>query len=257
MSSTHRPGILEQTRARFREIAGESGLLEARVSVLARPLTPEEAIGTPGRRDFPIILGKERILEASFLGARGHAFTDAAREFLGTVAEVLDLELTSNQSRAIFIATLNAVLRHLGRAGATVHCRDDDPETCGAEIARRIHERSPGAAVGLIGLNPAIAEHLVRVFGPDRVRLTDLYQGNIGKERFGVQVWDGEDRTADLVGKSDIILISGTTLQNATFDAILAAIRAQGRTGIVYGVTGAGVCALTGIERLCPCGRDL
>jgi uncharacterized protein (DUF4213/DUF364 family) len=72
-----------------------------------------------------------------------------------------------------------------------------------------------------------------------------------------VQVWDGADRTADLIGKSDIILISGTTLQNATFDAILAAIRAQGRTGIVYGVTGAGVCALSGIERLCPCGRDL
>jgi uncharacterized protein (DUF4213/DUF364 family) len=256
MSGTQQPGILEQTRARFRQIAEEKDLLSAPVSVLARPLTPEEAIGTPGRRDFPIILGKERILEATFLEARGHAFTDSAREFLGTVAGVLDLELTSNQSRAIYVATLNAVMRRLGRAGATIHCRDDDPETCGAEIARRIQERSPGAAVGLIGLNPAIAENLVRVFGPDRVRLTDLYEGNIGRERFGVQVWDGSRRTADLVETSDVILISGTTLQNGTFDHIWAAVQARKKQGIVYGVTGAGICALTGIERLCPCGRD-
>jgi uncharacterized protein (DUF4213/DUF364 family) len=256
MSTEHQPSILERTRARFREIVQAESLLDTEVSVLARPLTPEEAIGTPGRRDFPIIIGKERILEATFLGARGHAFTDAAREFVGTIAEVLDLELTSNQNRAIYVATLNAVLRHLARVTTTVHCKDDDPEKCGAEIAQHILERHGRAAVGLIGLNPAIAEHLVEVFGPDRIRISDLYRDNIGKERFGVQVWDGSDRTLDLIESSDVVLMTGTTLQNGTFDDIWTAIQTRGKHGLVYGVTAAGICALTGIERICPCGRE-
>ena len=256
MSSGYQHSILAQTRKQFFEIAKAECLLENEVSVLARPLTPEEAIGTPGRRDFPIIIGKERILEAKFLDAKGHAFTDAAREFVGTLAEVLELELSSNQNRAIYVATLNAVLGHLGRVTATVHCKDEDPEECGAEIARYVLDRHGKATVGLIGLNPAIAENLVKVFGADRVLISDLCRDNIGKERFGVLVLDGTDRTMDLVQRSDVVLMTGTTLQNATFDDIWSAIQAHGKTGIVYGVTAAGVCYLTGIERLCPCGTN-
>lgn len=256
MSSRYQQTIIEQTRARFREIVEDEGLLDNDVSVLAKTLTPEEAIGTPGRRDFPIIIGKERILEATFFKAKGHAFTDSAHEFVGTIAEVLDLELTSNQNRAIYAATLNVVLGYIGRVTATVHCKDDDPEKCGAEIARHILERHGKATVGLIGLNPAIAENLVQVFGADRVHISDLCRDNIGKKRFGVQVWAGTDRTVDLVDESDVILMTGTTLQNGTFDDIWSAIQARGKTGLVYGVTAAGVCALSGIERICPCGRD-
>ncbi|MCU0690097.1 MAG: DUF364 domain-containing protein [Polyangiaceae bacterium] len=256
MSVEHRPLVLEQTRAKFKDIIEDRSLLEANVTVLAKPLTPEEAIGTPGRRDFPIIIGKERILEATFLNAKGHAFTDSAREFVGTLGEVIDLPFTSNQNRAIYVATLNAVFSHLGMVTATVHCKDDDPEKCGAEIARHIFDRCGRAVVGIIGLNPAIAENLVRVFGADRVRISDLYRDNLGKKRFGVEVWDGAERTADLIEEADVVLMTGTTLQNGTFDDIWAAIEAHGKYGIVYGVTAAGVCALTGIERTCPCGRD-
>ena len=76
MSKGQPEPALERTRAPFARIIEDHGLRGVEVSVLARPLTPEEAIGQPGRRDFPIIVGKERILEAVFLGAKGHAFTD-------------------------------------------------------------------------------------------------------------------------------------------------------------------------------------
>jgi Fe2+ or Zn2+ uptake regulation protein/uncharacterized protein (DUF4213/DUF364 family) len=256
MNNDKAVSILERTRSRFRELVEKGGFLETDVSVLAKPLTPEEAIGTPGRRDFPIIIGKERILEATFLGSKGQAFTDSAREFTGTVGQVLEMELTSNQNRAIYVATLNAVLGHLGLVQATVHCKDEDPEKCGAEIARHILERYGRVTVGIIGLNPAIADHIVQVFGVDRVHLSDLYTGNIGRERFGVDVWDGGERTEELIEKSDVILMTGTTLQNDTFDDIQRLIEKHGKTGLVYGVTAAGVCALTGIERICPYGRD-
>jgi len=248
--------ILEKTKALFREIVERENLLEVGVSVLARPLTPEEAIGTPGRRDFPIIVGKERMLEATFSGAKGHAFTDSAREFVGRLGEVLDLTLDTNQNRAIFVATLNAVLAHLGRISATVHCKDDDPEECGADIARHIIDRHGKVSVGMIGLNPAIAENIVRAFGADRVRITDLDRDNIGRERFGVQIWDGALRTDELIDASDVILSTGTTLQNATFDHIQGQCREKGKALIVYGVTAAGVCALNGIDRICPRGRE-
>jgi len=248
--------ILDQIRERFREIAQDKNLLKTNITVLARPLSPEEAIGTPGRRDFPIIIGKERILEATFLNAKGHAFTDSVREFTGTLAEVIALELTSNQNRAIYIATLNAFLNHLGLARKTVHCKDDDPEECGFKIAHDILERHGQVVVGLIGLNPAIADHLVRVFGVDRIRISDLYHDNIGKRCFGVEVWDGSSRTGDIIDQSDVVLFTGTTLQNGSFNQIWATIQSRRKHGIVFGVTAAGVCALTGMERLCPCGRE-
>lgn len=248
--------ILAQTKKRFREIIEKEILLDAAVSVLARPLTPEEAVGTPGRRDYPIIIGKERILEANFLGAKGHAFTDSAREFNGTLAEVLALELDSNQHRAILVAVLNAVLRHLGVIAATVHCKDDEPEKCGNEIARQLFAKHGRVHVGLIGFNPAIAEHLVQVFGADHVHISDLFPGNIGARRFGVEIWDGGSRTDELIRVCDLLLVSGTTLQNGSFDHIWQSCQAQGKYCLIFGVTGAGVCALCGIDRLCPCAHE-
>ena len=176
-------------------------LLEADLSVLAKPLTPEEAIGAPGRRDFPILVGRERVVEARVGDSRGHAFTDTAREFVGRLSEVIDFPFNDNGSRAIYVAALNATLRHLGRVEGTVHCKDDDPELCGPEIAKTLAERfGAGAVVGLVGLNPAIAEHLVTRFGPRKVRIVDLNPDNIGKRRFGVEVFNGGERIDDLCG---------------------------------------------------------
>lgn len=247
---------LEKTRTRLRELVEERGMPDERVEVTGRPLTPEEAIGTPGRRDFPIVLGKERVLEARVRGARGHAFTDTAREYLGTLREVLELPLESNAERAVFIATLNAVLANLGMAKGTVHCKDDDPERCAEEIANTILDRHGRARVGLVGLNPAIAERLCSVFGPGNVRITDLNRDNIGKRKFDVEIWDGRTRSDDLADFADVVILTGTTLVNGTFDSLLDAIRSRGKQFLIYGVTTAGVCALLGLERICPLGQD-
>ena len=246
---------LERARASLARIVEDEGLGAARLSVLATPLGPEEAIGTPGRRDFPIVEGRERVLEARVHGARGHAFTDSAREFTGTVEDVLALPLDTGQHRAIFLATLNALMAHLERATATVHCRDDDPEHCARTIADQLLERIGRGRVGLVGLNPAIAERLVDTFGAANVIISDRNPANVGRERFGVWILDGDAGVAELVDGSDVVLVTGTTLTNGTFDGIWRRIHEAGRTGILYGVTAAGVCVLEGMERLCPCGR--
>ena len=247
--------ILERVRKRFVEILDNEHLADIDVSVRVVPLTPKEAIGKPERRDFPIIVGKERVVEADILGTKGQAFTDSPQEYRGTLRDVVGLALTTNQERAVFVASMNAVLSHLGLVEATVHCKDEDPERCALEIAETVSARCGAVSVGLIGLNPAIAERLVDRFGAGQVRITDLCTDNIGKERFGVEVWDGASRTGDLVDNSDVVVFTGTTLVNATFDRIWELIQARGKRYLVYGITAAGVCHLTGIDRICPCGR--
>ena len=58
-------------------------LLNERVRVKARALSPEEAIGNPETDDFPIQKGKERLMQADIRGALGQAFTDRFGDYEG------------------------------------------------------------------------------------------------------------------------------------------------------------------------------
>ncbi|MCD6532417.1 hypothetical protein J7K99_08240 [bacterium] len=248
---------LETAREKLVKILREHNLLDEPVEVLARFLTPEEAIGTPGRRDFPIVRGKEKMLEATIRGARGQSFTDSRREFVGTVAQVLALPLDSSANRAIFVATLNAALRYLGLVEGTVHCKNDEPERCAHQIADFIAEKFAPKRVGLIGLNPAIAEALAEKFGAENLTISDLDPDNIGQKRFGTKILDGATQTAELVANSDFVLMTGTTIVNGTFDQILSEIRRAPHNPqyLTYGVTIAGVSYLMGIPKICPFGK--
>lgn len=256
MSENRRTSILENSRIKLREIAEREGLSDVAVSVLVKPLTPEEAIGKPGRRDFPIIEGKERVIEAEVLGAKGHAFTDSPADFTGRLADILNLALKTNTERALYIATLNAVLAYLGLAEKTVHCKDEEPEKCGPEIASYVLNKFGKIKVGLVGLNPAIAEALIETFGQSNVKITDLDKQNIGSTKYGVQIWNGKEMFQDLVKQSDVVIITGTTLVNGTFDLIFDCVQNYGKDYLIYGVTAAGVCKLMGLNRICPYGRN-
>ncbi|OGP49095.1 MAG: hypothetical protein A2Y79_01780 [Deltaproteobacteria bacterium RBG_13_43_22] len=248
--------FLENSKIRLKKIVTENRLEDTPVMVLVKTLTPEEAIGEPGRRDYPIILGKERMVEATFLGTRAHAFTDSPGEFIGSLGEIINFPLSSNKGRAIYTATLNAVLKHLNLLEKTIHCRDEDPENCAREIASHLLERWGNVTVGLIGMNPAIAERLVQTFGVNHVRITDLNQQNITSTKFGVTIWDGNTMIEKLVRHSEVILITGTTLVNGTFDSIMELIQIYGKNYLIYGVSGSGVCQLMGLKRICPYGRN-
>jgi uncharacterized protein (DUF4213/DUF364 family) len=256
VKSIRTDSTLERIRPRFARLVTQGELLQADVMVVGKPLTPEEAIGTPGRRDFPIIVGKERVLEARVLGAKGQSFTDSPREFLGTIEQVLELELNTNQNRAIYIATLNAVLNHLQIVTGTVHCKDEEPERCALEIADHLLDKyGKKIEVGLIGLNPAIAERLFDTFGAGHLRITDLLEDNIGQQRFGTSIWDGNTQTEELIAASDILVITGTTLVNDTFDPIMNLVETHNRSYILYGMTAVGVAHLVDYDRICPYGH--
>ncbi|MGI9862475.1 DUF364 domain-containing protein [Moorella naiadis] len=240
--------LLEGIKEKFSQLIEAWHLTgEEEVQVVsARPLTPEEAIGRPERQDFPLLKGKEVMLQATFKDAVGQAFTDMPGNYQGTVKGVLALPLRNNYERAIFIATLNAVMRHLKLVDKTIHCRDQEPGRCAASLVEYVRERFGNPRIAFICLQPAMVASLAGHFP---IRVTDLDPDNVGQRKGGVMIEDAR-HTGEIIDWSDLVLATGTTAVNDTLAAIV------GRKPVVfYGVTIAGIAHLAGYEQYCFCGH--
>ncbi|MBC7323016.1 MAG: hypothetical protein H5T90_07930 [Acetomicrobium sp.] len=221
--------------------------------VLIEPLGVEEALGDPAPyKDFALQRGEEKLIEATLNGEKGQAFTSRPSRWRGTLEEVLLLPLNLEKNRAIFLATVNALGRHLGWDDHTIHCKDKAPDRCGRKMAEFISETlDPSAKVGVIGYQPAIIKHMAEVLGKERVKLCDLNPQNIGKDVFGVRVLDGDTALEEIARDCRVCLITGSTLVNSTLDRILQTMENRGVKPFIYGTTGAIPAKLLGIERLC------
>lgn len=242
---------IEHIREKIREIAAEHNFGNEPVEVTIGTLTAEEAIGRPSRQDFSLLEGREVMIEARFKGSFGQAFTDRPSEFRGSLNDVLNLAPDSNDNRAVLDASLNAVMAYLGMATGVRHCHDEEPEKCAAEMALYILKKYGRVKVGLIGYQPAILENLVTALDTGNVRCTDLNLKNTGTEKFGVEIWDGHTDNEDLINWCDIVLATSSTIVNDTYDDIKKLTDTHEKKLIIFGVTGAGVAALLGLERLC------
>ena len=71
----------------------EEGILGEQVVINTKSLTPEEAIGITKRKDFPIITGKDVMVQAECMGSLGQAFTDAPSSFEGMLEVILLMDI--------------------------------------------------------------------------------------------------------------------------------------------------------------------
>ncbi|MBP2655720.1 MAG: hypothetical protein H6Q73_3289 [Firmicutes bacterium] len=241
--------LLEEARTKLIEIVKNNNWDENETIhiVSARDLTAEEAIGKPDRDDYPLITGKEVMMEARFQNGIGQAFTDQAGNFAGTLGEVLQLPLTTNFRRAVFVATLNAVLRSLDQVSATVHCKDKEPANCAKQLPEYIETNYGRPNIAFVGLQPGLIQALVEA--GFNLRVTDLNPDNIGQIRCGVRI-DNAAQNAENVHWADIVLSTGSVLVNDTYREL-----EQGKPVIYYGVTAAGLAKLFDLPRICFCGR--
>jgi len=238
--------IYERLRSEFVGLLDAHGLAGESVSVSARPLSPAEAIGNPEADDYPILKGKERMIEATFQGAKGQAFTDMCGEWSGKISEVAQMKLENNFRRAIFVASLNALMRRLGVVEHTMHCKDEDPARCGERLLEKLSHESPGARIAMIGYQPRMLEMLSGCF---TVNVTDMDADNIGKQVFGTTVV-GPEKIEQLIDGADILIVTGTTLVNGTIERFL---NRKAKT-VFYGITIAGAAEVLGLQRFCPFG---
>lgn len=215
-----------------------------------KTLAPEEAIGKPEATDYPLLRGKEVLIEGVFQNGTGQAFTNYPVSFKGKLETVLNMKMDKNAERAIFIATLNAVMNDLGLAGNTIHCRNEDVEKCGLRVAGEMKNAHGDIKVGIIGYQPSIIAGCLEVFGLDALKVTDMDLKNIGSSRFGLEIWDGTKKTEELISQSDVILVTGTTAVNNTAGSILST--ASSKPLYFYGTTIAGIAKLMNYRRICP-----
>lgn len=212
--------------------------------VSARDLSPEEAIGKPDRDDYPLLKGKEVMMEARYRDAVGQAYTDQPGRFSGTLGEVLHMTLHTNFRRAVFVATLNAVMRSFYQVEATVHCKDKKPALCARNLPAFIEKNYGRPKIAFVGLQPALVQALVDA--RFELRVTDLNPDNVGQVRCGILICDAA-MNAENACWADIVLSTGSVLVNDTYRELL-----QGKPVIYYGVTAAGLAKLFALPDSAP-----
>ena len=149
--------VYEKLREALKNAIYQYNLSGQNISVYCQPLSAHEAIGRPKHTDYPIIKGKEVMVEADFLGAKGQAFTDGFEQVDLPVDDLLTIRLDSNAKRATFISCLNAVFRYLDLCDKTIHCKDKEPEECAAHLSDAV---GTFKKVLLVGYQPRFLEML-------------------------------------------------------------------------------------------------
>lgn len=135
------------------------------------------------------------------------------------VWQMWHMDLNDNGQRAIFVATVNAVMRSLNRISGTIHCRDAGPAECASHIGAYIRQQYGAPKIGMAGFQPA----LIRALGSEfALRVLDLDPDNIGTHRHGVRI-EGGDATPEVLAWADVLLVTGTTLANDSIDLFLGA----------------------------------
>lgn len=220
---------------------------EDTIIVAAKPLSSDEAIGNPEHDDYPLLKGRERMMEAVVRGARGQAFTDMCGRWEGRLKDVLDLPLINNFRRAIFVATLNATMRYAHELEDTLHCKDDGPVECGKQLRAFVLQACLEPPFALVGYQPRLAETLASL---GQLRIVDMDIQHIGQERCGVVVHPSAETDEALDGCGSAF-VTGTTLVNATIEQFLSLPVPT----VFYGVTIAGPAKVLGLKRFCTQAR--
>ncbi len=238
--------VYQRLKTEFGKIIEENKLQSEEIVINAVPLTPEESIGNPEDKDYPLITGRERLMQAQFRDSFGQAFTDMYGDYTGKLADILSAELTNNYRRAIFIATINAVMRNLGLISCSVHCRNNEPRECSLQLASYIEEQYGNPKIAQIGFQPRMVEALAPKF---KMRVMDMDQENIGQVKFGVKI-DGPEEARKNLKWCDLALCTGTTVVNDTIGQFMIE-----KPVIFYGITISGPARLLGLTSFCNLGK--
>ena len=241
--------IFDTLRNYFIKEAKKNNLDLDMVSIVSKSLTPYEAIGDTTRKDFPILIGKEIMLEADFKGSKGQAFTSTPSMFEGTLKKILTLDLNDNPyNRSLFIASLNAVMRYLNQTDRTIHCKNSEPEKCAKNFPGFIKSRLDTPKVAIVGYQPAIIDNIKDFY---ETRVLDLNPDFVGTVQYNVKIEDGIKDYKDVVEWADVVICTGSTLCNNSIVDFMY----LDKPVYYYGTTIAGAAEILGLERLCFCSQ--
>jgi len=238
--------IYDSLKQAMIDLIRENRLESDEVIIKARPLTPDEAIGNPEDKDYPLITGRERMMQAEFRDTCGQAYTDMYGNYNSKLIDIAQMELKNNFRRAIFISSLNAIMRYLGLIDKTMHCKDNEPRECSSKLAEYIMKKYSHPRIAIVGLQPRMVESLAKSF---EIKVTDMDYANINSEKFGVVI-QSPQKTREHLDWCDIALVTGSTIVNDTIKDFMI-----NKPVIFYGVTISGAAEVLGLENYCYCAK--
>ncbi|MBU4421793.1 hypothetical protein KKB41_02420 [Patescibacteria group bacterium] len=238
---------IEIIREKAKNIINKYDFSNENITIKTKTLTPQEAIGNPEHNDYPIIKGKERLLEAEFKNSKGVAFSDMFGNFKAKLNEIINMKLKNNFQRAIFVSSLNAVLRELNLIEKTRHCKNEDLIICSKDVCEFIRKNFGKPKIFLCGLQPRLAEKLSSEF---EINITDMDAENIGKKINKKRV-KSEKATDSCIAWCDMIFATGSTFVNNTAPQLIK----SGKPIVFFGVTAAAPTYLLNLPRFCPRGE--
>lgn len=235
----------EDLKNKFINILENNNLInDDKINIQTKSLSPEEAIGKTKRQDFPILNGKEIMIEADYKGHKGQAFTSYPCNFKGSLKDIINLDLNDDYNKGIFISTLNAVLSYLELVSGNIHCKNDEPEKCGKAFREFLEENYLNKNIALIGFQPAILENIKDVVN---LRVLDLDSKNVNTEKYGILIEDGIEKYQDVVDWADLILCTGSTVLNGSIRNFIN----LDKPVIFYGTSISGAAYLMSLDRKC------
>ncbi len=238
--------IYDVLRKEFIVMIKENKLESEETIIRAKPLTPEEAIGNPEDKDYPLITGRERMMQAELRNTYGQAYTDMYGNYTGKLIDIANMELKNNFRRAIFIASFNATMRYLGLIDMSIHCKDNEPIECSRNLVEYVMKKYGQPKIAMVGLQPRMVESLSKSF---KIKVTDMDYANINSEKYGVTIQSPE-KTKEHLDWCDLIIVTGSTIVNNTINDFLI-----NKPVIFYGVTISGAAKFMGLENYCDCGH--
>jgi hypothetical protein len=245
--------MIRKMKEFMRKVVKENGWENCSISVKTKVLRPDEAIGNPEHDDYPILKGRERLMQADFRTGSGVAFTDMFGNYEATLSEIAEIDLSNNFRRAVFVASLNALLNELGLISKTKHCKDSGPVQCGKQVVQyMLNTHLPKTAGGspkdfnifMVGLQPRLLEAIAQVF---TVKATDMDEQNVGKTIGGVTIEPVANEPA-LLKWCDMVFATGSTFVNDTAQNLMT----SGKKVVFFGVTCAAAAHILGCDRFCP-----
>ena len=237
--------LFDSIKTRFLSLPGVEELLKEPIRCMAdrepeRTLLPEGDIPSEARRP-------EYRVTALFRNAKGEAYTETPADFEGTLKDALCLPVSEKGIDARIIASINAVMAHLGLCPGTfpddpeVHCRYADA------LCSYVSEHYGKTKLILVGYDGYVVKKFMEE-GMDFWTM-DRDPDNITKDRFHhVIVNSGKYNREACFAWGDLFMITGSTLCNGTIIQYLD----HGKELLFYGITGGGVCRLLDLPWFFP-----
>lgn len=237
--------ILSSLKERWWKKVVDMGIQGESINVEIRGLTPKEAIGEPQRDDFPLLKGKEFLIQAKIKDSIGQAFTSTPSQYNGYLEGINNLNESIEQNRAVIVATINATYRYLGLLHDSVHCKDEGPELCAQKALEHFKDSYKNLKIAVIGYQPAFVSSLARHFD---IRVTDMDPENIGKFKNGSLI-ESYKLNKEIIEESDVIFLTGSAVVNGSIDELIK--YASDKEIVLFGTTGAALAYEFGFKRLC------